>query len=552
MKTEISRDSHQPEKRYSGVYQQQGRMLADADWNELVEILKDRLNDALKDVLGNGSPLHRNVVDNETSPPNLQWGYVYVGGIQTAVRLDAGATQQPLFEHDHQEDFPAAPALPSAPDDNYVLYADVWERTVTHLMDERLRDKGLHGVDTCSRKQTIAQVKWCRTDPETSYSNPAKGNANLRATLLHKTTETDPCDPCAAELDVESRVGSYLFRVEVHDVKGDSDDATEITLKWSSENGAEQFEALLAKEEMPDGFVSDKWAYEFFDETSERHLGVHLEQATSAPVRGVLTTVSEPANPYAVPSISGSNATTTFVRRWDGYCRLDLTTKTLIEGKDRGVDLSTGKADNAPGFVDVDSSLKIILAAIRLDMTLDNRKFVAGDYWLADVREAEHDPLDPAKSKLIENERPHGIDHHYLTLGNVISGVLQDNAEADRKHAFPPLTEMTRMFMAGGDGQEVVPGEPLPQPLRVAVANGEWPVQGVTVRFQSKDSADTLTPLNGGVTDANGIAECEWTPANVAISPPVHGPSLRSRQRWLIRTTRPGICPIHRSISMPI
>ncbi len=35
MKTEISRDSHQPKKRYSGVYQQQGRMLTDADWNNL-------------------------------------------------------------------------------------------------------------------------------------------------------------------------------------------------------------------------------------------------------------------------------------------------------------------------------------------------------------------------------------------------------------------------------------------------------------------------------------------------------------------------------------
>ena len=67
MKTEISRDSHQPEKRYSGVYQQQGRMLTDADWNELVEILKERLNDALKDVVGSkdkeggvgGTPRHR-------------------------------------------------------------------------------------------------------------------------------------------------------------------------------------------------------------------------------------------------------------------------------------------------------------------------------------------------------------------------------------------------------------------------------------------------------------------------------------------------------------
>jgi len=522
MKTEISRDSHQPGKRYSGVYQQQGRVLADADWNELVEILKDRLNDTLKDVVGNGSPLHRNVVDNTTSPPSLQWGYVYVDGVQAVVRPDDGATLQPVLEYEHQEDFPTAPDLPSAPDDNYVLYADVWERTVTHLMDERLRDKGLHGADTCSRKQTLAQVKWCgvAVDPEQSEKNPVKGDANLSLTLLHKTSESDPCDPCAAELNVESRVGNYLFRVEVHDVKGDADGPSEITLKWSGENGAEQFEAMPTKEHMPVGFISDKWVYEFFDETSEKHLGVHLGQAAPDPVRGVLTEIKEPASPYLVPPIPGSSATTKFVRRWDGYCRLNLTSKTLIEGVDRGIVLSTSKAAGAPGFVKINSSLEMILASIRLDMILGNKKFVAGDYWLADVREAAHDPLDPQKSKLIEDERPHGIVHRYLTLGKVAGGVLQDNAEADRKYAFPSLTEMTRMFMAGGDGQEVMPGEPLPQALRVGVANGEWPVHGAVVRFQIEDGGGSLTPLIGGKTDSDGIAECEWTPGNVAINPP--------------------------------
>jgi hypothetical protein len=52
MKTEISRNSHQPKKRYSGVYQQQGRMLTDADWNELVDVIKEQLDDALRDIVG--------------------------------------------------------------------------------------------------------------------------------------------------------------------------------------------------------------------------------------------------------------------------------------------------------------------------------------------------------------------------------------------------------------------------------------------------------------------------------------------------------------------
>ena len=109
MKTEISRDSHQPEKRYSGVYQQQGRMLTDADWNELVEILKDRLNDALKDVVGSkegsigGVPRHRTLKIREDEDgvetfkiqqgPYCLWGHTQPQQ-QVSIRLKAVLTER--------------------------------------------------------------------------------------------------------------------------------------------------------------------------------------------------------------------------------------------------------------------------------------------------------------------------------------------------------------------------------------------------------------------------------------------------------------------------
>ncbi len=537
MKTEISRDSHQPKKRYSGVYQQQGRMLTDADWNELVEILKERLNDALKDVVGNkawsmgGTPRHRALrvkKESKKDPLTIQPGHVYIDGVAAQVSGDKD------IAYGKQLDFPSPPGLPRAQSltrapslaDNYIIYADVWERTVTHMMDERLRDKGLHGADTCTRKQTMAQVKWCpydsvnlaNNDPEQSAKNPAKGDAKLSLKLHQKTIEPDPCDPCAAQLDVESKTGNYLFRVEVHDVKGDADAPAEITLKWSSENGAEQFEALPKKEKMPAGFISDKWVYEFFDMTSEKHLGVHFGESPWQPARVMLKEIKEPSSPYAVPKIPGSRETQTFVRRWDGYCTLNLSSKTsLTGGMDRGIVLSTRKDSNAPGYVKIDTSLHINLSSINLGMVLDGKKFVAGDYWLADVREVEH----KAGSVLIGNKAPQGIEHHYLTLAEVkADGTLKDNPEADRKYAFPPLTEMTRMFMAGGDGQEAMPEHGLPHPLQAGVGNGEWPVEGAKVRFEveNPDGVDpndlgSLDPPTPAIvtTDENGIAECAWT-----------------------------------------
>ena len=54
MKTQISRDGFRADRRYSGVYQQQGRMITDRDWNELVDVLKTMMNGAMSQVIGAG------------------------------------------------------------------------------------------------------------------------------------------------------------------------------------------------------------------------------------------------------------------------------------------------------------------------------------------------------------------------------------------------------------------------------------------------------------------------------------------------------------------
>jgi len=493
MKTEISRDSYHPEKRYSGLYQQQGRILTDADWNELVDILKGRLNEALKDVIGNGSPLHRNMVNNGITPPKLEWGVIYVDGIQALARPDKDAVSPVDFDYGHQEDFPQPPPLPISPA-NYVVYADVWERTVTQLMDERLRDIGLHGADTCTRKQVMAQIKWClaEVDPESAAENPRKGDSRVTITLLKKSTEPDPCDPCAKQLDVESSIGNYLFRVEVHDVKGAANNPDEITLKWSAENGAIQ-SGVVDGDVQAHFKAGNNWVYEFFDQSSERHLGVHLDNSWQ-PVR------AEMSETFVVPS--DAEKPNQYVRRWDGFCRLKKNAGNWV------VEQQYGNEEGRSFVAVAGNAVTIELSALRLLFEFD-RGVVAGDHWLAEVRESAHKPDDI----LISTALPVGIEHHYVTLGKVVAGVLQDNSEADRKYAFPPLTEMTHMFIAGGDGQEVVPGKALPQPLCVAVGNGEWPVMGAQVRFQTVAKDETLTPLSIVSTDSNGVAKYWWTPS---------------------------------------
>jgi hypothetical protein len=100
-----------------------------------------------------------------------------------------------------------------------------------------------------------------------------------------------------------------------------------------------------------------------------------------------------------------------------------------------------GDAGNPPhGFVAVSDRLVIHLERVRLELRLENRLFVAGDHWLAPVREASAG----AGGTLLDQAPPVGIEHHYLRLGSVdAAGNLEplDTARL-RQLNFPPLSAL--------------------------------------------------------------------------------------------------------------
>ncbi len=159
MAGDYTRFTFDPRKRYSGVRMQQGRVQLDADWNEAVEIIKQRVRTLALDSFGPvGLPVQTTpdafLISFLAGPPvdlSIEPGRLYLDGWLAELFPDEGVTylSQPYL--------PDAPALPAAGD--AVVYLDVWEREVTYIEDPDLLDVALGGADTATRTQTIWQVK---------------------------------------------------------------------------------------------------------------------------------------------------------------------------------------------------------------------------------------------------------------------------------------------------------------------------------------------------------------------------------------------------------
>ena len=459
MKAEISNYGFRRQEHYSGVYQQQGRMLTDRDWNDFAEIVKHRLDTALDRVVKSGAPRGGGLLDldGSTEAPDGTYevdlrtdrGWVVVDGI-VAELLPAENGND--FSYDKQADFPDPPSL--IEDMPLFLYVDVWERPVLSLEDDELREPALHGADTCFRTQTMAQIKYCRAvggDPligecHDPVKNPQIGTAQLDLELRADNVTPDECDPCAKEIRLDETVGNYLFRLEVHDVTydGASRDPTEITLKWASDNAGTQYAVGGA----PVDFGTGGYVYEYYSDATEKYLGVHLVPAAEVPAPGGLVEEFSELSTEPVPPAPSY----AYVRRWDGYCILqkDAAGWKLGEdgdaalGIDRGVRFSTTSDAEDHGHVAFDGAgVTINLNALTLKLTLGDKRFVRGDYWLALAREraAESD-----KIKILSNDqKPIGISHHYLVLGQFDgqSKIIGLSDEDRRRLTFPPLTDIT-------------------------------------------------------------------------------------------------------------
>jgi len=505
MKAQISRDSFDEKKQYSAVYQQQGRMITDADWNEMVRILKQRMDHTVGAAIESGSPreggiLSKDVIEWNWSSPKelfkgaikLKCGRIYVDGMYGEIRSskpEATSEQSVKNFIKDQKDFPGNPADHLEQGSYYIAYIDLWERLVVALEEKHLRDAALHGADTCVRTQTMSQLKLAKlkakkhddavteviekwehilADPEVpDHEKPIIPHGN--ATLVNPDSGSPAPAASAAHKNA-------LFRLEVHESSSENSQHT-VVLKWSDENGAEQHDNEITSDfpNIPN-FWEEKYIYECYSDETEKHMGQHKLEGDNG-------WNSKKAKLYTYDvykterSVAGSPAKQMpYVRRWDGYVTLKRMKAEkkweVVESESSfGPHVKVDWKDNPSGNIcqslvlkNTEFRYKLELSTVKrykLELSAVKKRgredvvpdifedvpdiFMVGDYWLVLLRDK-----GATLSAEVLSEEPVGIYHHYLVLGVYIGTYhpmrptyILLTPKQWRRLSFPSLTNLT-------------------------------------------------------------------------------------------------------------
>jgi hypothetical protein len=457
MKGDFTRLTFEAKRQYSSVRMQQGRVLLDADWNEEHDIVAHRIETETVDVIGKcGAPLHDagfHVVtstaaltpDEQALPANanppagpllISAGRYYVDGLLIENERIVSITDQP--------DLPPPGTAPLVtlgsgevvqfppPAGTYIVYLDVWQRHITALEDQSLREQALGGPDTATRTHTVWQVRLLQADAGTSCTTKseawdaliAEPTGTLEARTVEPEVAANPCDITAG--GGYRRLENQLYRVEVHD-SGALDTAT---FKWSRDNGSivtswlgngANANELKVASVGPDEvlrFAPEQWV-ELTDDEHELQgrPGVLVQLANAQnDILTILPGTAIPAGPISFAAFG----THPKVRRWEADSGGEaLRTIEVVAGND--------------GFLELEDGVEVKFSA---------GTYRSGDYWLIPARTASGDIEWPAHQPL----PPHGIQHHYCRIA-VADVTAQAINVSDCRSIFPPLTELPE----GGD-----------------------------------------------------------------------------------------------------
>ncbi|TXS48030.1 hypothetical protein EAO75_18045 [Streptomyces sp. uw30] len=468
MHADLSRLTFRPQRRYSAVIAQQGRVQLDADINEQTAIQLHQARTLAADLIGrHGGPRDAAgfKVDyvggkHDIDTLHIHGGRYYVDGIL----LDATrhAPGVPVPDEDAEEQEAAAPPpywtywdqpdgfrdqekpgdrLPSPAQTPFVVYLNVWERAVSAAEDPALREVALGAAmpDTAARVKVVWQVLPLslaaldieETDPSkevvrAAFDKWAQKQATPTARLAARSERPDHADedPCLVKPDARYRgQENQLYRVEVH-AGGEAKDAT---FKWSRENGS----VVFPVDELDGTWV--QLASLGHDDKLDLDVGDHVELVDTAyasrleplpllrveeldlPGRRVRLSAEPDQSVGRLPHLNP------FLRRWDHH-----------EGpkrKGRTTALKGGAVPVTEGeWLPLEDGVEVYFTK--------GAGYRTGDHWIIPARTATGSvewPTDAARRPLLQ--APAGIVRSFAPLA-LVKG---EHGTVDLRLAFTPL-----------------------------------------------------------------------------------------------------------------
>ena len=504
MKGDFTRFTFDPKKHYNSVLMQQGRVVLDADWNEQADIQEHIRETEVADVVGrSGASIDFAGFKVEVAPGGqdliLSSGRMYVDGILCELDEDLG------FQPDIGEGAP----------ETYLAHLDVWDRHITAVEDDDIREEALGGPDTTTRTKTEWRVKLMPCVLENMSCQEASlklkdltnlGDSRL-AVRLQPAQKESAKDLCAVLSGTAYRgLENQLYRVEIHE----PGEVGKATFKWSRNNGAIAFaiegnstdeESGNSEPETEPECYKVKLRQLGWDQELKIHKGDWVEvlgdETELLGVPGTLARVEDIDEADLILTLTADVAkhldeSNPKVRRWD-LNESTLEDPLLFEG------ILTEEPSEDCVWIELENGIEVCFK------TGDHYR--TGDYWLIPARNTGDIEWPHGENDFVPK---FGIQHHNCLLAILNRG--QEGTwklEKDCRKLFPPLADTVILSYAGGDGQEAMPGYKLPAPLQVRVSRGERPVEGAEIAFEILEGQGVLKPAGGSVlTGKDGIAQC--------------------------------------------
>jgi hypothetical protein len=463
LKGDFTRNTFNPDKNFTRVLMQQGRVLLDSDWNEQCGIIQDFLRKLAVDLMGpHAGPVDNNGVGPgfsikpENADLTIGTGCYYVDGIRCENKEEK-ATYFNLNKLTDPNDTEYNKLPQNFP---YLVYLDVWERHITFLEDDSLREAALGGTDTTTRLKVAWQVRvWPMLEndrdnlPKTpvelilTRENITKNLEYWRSFLGRKpngmlkaraTIDAKPkkIDPCATSSEAHySGLENRLYRVEIHrggyswDGKNSKSDAA--TFKWSRENGSVAVPIKNIGEEK-NGLTMVVLEYlRQGDDRNGLKVGDYVEAIDDdiALRSEVLQTLAQRL--LQVKTIDWINRTVylkgsllhvpkqnlnPLLRRWDHI---------VGDPKKGGLELFEGAAliKEGDSWLNLEDGVQISFDPAG---NADKNFYRVGDYWLIPARVATGNIQWPQSTNGPAAIPPHGVEHHYAPL-MIIEGIESQN-----------------------------------------------------------------------------------------------------------------------------